>query len=63
MILAGVFPLLFLSLSIVRSGREMVLGMNGLTFGALIIVAGFTIYVCTPGLRRARGQNENVDTH
>ncbi len=60
-ILAGVFPLLLLSLSIVRGGRETVLGMNGLTFGALIIVAGFAIYACTPALRRARPRTVPAD--
>jgi len=43
-ILAGVFPLLLLSLAMVESNRETVLGMNGLLFGVLIIGAGFLVY-------------------
>ncbi len=43
-VLAGVFPLLLLSLAMVESEHETVLGMNGLFFGALIISAGFVIY-------------------
>ncbi len=43
-VLLGVFPMLLLSLSVVRSQREEFLGMNGLVFGVLIIVAGFAIY-------------------
>jgi amino acid transporter len=51
-VLAGVFPLALLSLALIKSGSETVLGMNGLTFGALIIVAGFALYFATAGLRR-----------
>src|SRR5437667_571898 len=43
-ILAGVLPLLLLSLAMVESEHETVLGMNGLLFGVLIIVAGFLVY-------------------
>src|SRR5437667_9673265 len=43
-ILAGVFPLALLSLAMVESNHETVLGMNGLLFGVLIIMAGFLIY-------------------
>jgi len=43
-VLLGVFPMLLLSISIARSQREEFLGMNGLVFGALIIVAGFLIF-------------------
>jgi amino acid transporter len=50
-ILAGVFPLALISLAMVRSGRETVLGMNGLLFGTLIIVAGFVVYFATGKLR------------
>ena len=52
-ILAGVFPLALIGLAMVRSERETVLGMNGLVFGALIIVAGFVVYFATGKLRRA----------
>ncbi len=37
----GIFPLLLLSLAMVESNHETVLGMNGLLFGVLIILAGF----------------------
>jgi amino acid transporter len=51
-ILAGVFPLLLLGLAVVHGGSEKVLGMNGLVFGLLIIVAGFVVYLATARLRR-----------
>ena len=51
-ILAGVFPLLLLSLAMVESEHESVLGMNGLAFGTLIIVAGFAVYGATGKLRK-----------
>jgi amino acid transporter len=50
-ILAGVFPLLLLSLAMVESNHETVLGMNGLLFGILIILAGFLIYFVTGKLK------------
>lgn len=51
-VLVGVFPLILLGLALVRGGRETVLGMNGLAFGAMIIVAGFAMYLATAKLRR-----------
>src|SRR6267143_1360252 len=53
-ILAGVFPLLLLSLAMVESNHETVLGMNGLLFGILIILAGFLIYFVTGKLKIRR---------
>jgi amino acid transporter len=50
----GVFPLLLLSLAMVESNHETVLGLNGLVFGALIIVAGFLIYFVTGKLKIRR---------
>ena len=50
-ILAGVFPLLLLTLSMVESNHETVMGMNGLLFGVLIIMAGFLIYFVTGKLK------------
>src|SRR6202043_549745 len=44
-ILAGVFPLLLLGLAVVHGGNETVLGMNGLVFGFVIIIAGFCVYL------------------
>jgi amino acid transporter len=46
----GIFPLLLLSLAMVESNHETVLGMNGLLFGVLIILAGFAIYFVTGAL-------------
>jgi len=49
----GVFPLLVLGLAVAHGGSETVLGMNGLVFGTVIIVAGFVTYLATARLRRA----------
>jgi amino acid transporter len=51
-ILAGVFPLLLLGLALIHGGSETVLGVNGLTFGAVIIVAGFAVYFGSAKLHR-----------
>jgi amino acid transporter len=51
-ILVGVFPLLLLGLAVLHGGSETVLGMNGLVFGLVIIVAGFVAYLATARLRR-----------
>ncbi len=50
----GVFPLLLLSLAMFESNHETVLGLNGLVFGALIIMAGFLFYFVTDKLRIRR---------
>jgi amino acid transporter len=50
-ILAGIFPLALITLAMVRSEKETILGMNGLTFGALIIVSGFLVYFAMGKLR------------
>ncbi len=39
--------MLLLSLAMVESNHETAVGMNGLLFGALIIVAGFVVYFAT----------------
>ncbi len=53
-VLVGLAPILLLVLSVIRSEREEVFGMNGLTFGLLIILAGFALYYATPrGHRRS----------
>lgn len=49
--LTGVFPLALLLLAVVASEHETVLGMNGLLFGALIMVAGFLIYFVSRKLK------------
>jgi amino acid transporter len=50
----GIFPLLLLSLAMVESGNEKVLGMNGLAFGVLIMCAGFLVYFVTGKLKIRR---------
>ena len=47
----GIFPLALLILALVESGHEAILGMNGLLFGVIIILAGFLIYFSTRRLR------------
>jgi amino acid transporter len=47
----GIFPLLLLSLAMVESNNETVMGVNGLLFGVLIIMAGFLIYFATGKLK------------
>jgi amino acid transporter len=59
-ILAGVFPLALISLAMVRSERETVLGMNGLLFGAIIIVSGFVVYLATGRLRARHNQQPSA---
>jgi amino acid transporter len=65
-ILAGVFPVLLLSFSVIRSERETVLGMNGLAFGAMIIAAGFVVYLATGKMRQRKTEQpvsvESVET-
>ena len=50
-IVAGAFPLALITLAMLRSEHETILGMNGLAFGALIIAIGFAVYLATAGLR------------
>ena len=59
-ILVGVFPLLLLLLAVAESNHETVLGMNGLLFGVLIILAGFAIYFVTGRHHHAKPQSETV---
>ncbi len=47
----GIFPLALLILAMVESDHETILNMNGLVFGAFIILAGFAIYFSTGKLR------------
>jgi amino acid transporter len=54
----GLFPLALLVLSMVESQNETVLGMNALLFGAIIILAGFTVYVA---MRRVRSKYMTAD--
>jgi amino acid transporter len=49
----GLFPLTLLTLAMVESEHETVLGINGLLFGGLMIAAGFILYLTTKPLRRS----------
>jgi amino acid transporter len=64
---AGVFPVALLTLALVKSQSEAVLGMNGLLFGVVMILAGFAVYWATRGLRKnmvvaARAALEKAET-
>ncbi len=50
----GVFPMLLLGFSIVRSDQEQILGISSLLFGILLILAGFLAYSLDVALRPAR---------
>ena len=58
-ITCGIFPLALLILSMVESENETILGMNALAFGALIILAGFVMYL---GMRKVRTKYMPQDT-
>jgi amino acid transporter len=49
----GVFPLLLMSLAMVESESESILGINGLLFGLIIMVGGVILYAATKPLRRS----------
>jgi len=51
-VFAGLFPTALLTLALVKSQSETVLGINGLLFGLIIILAGFAVYGTTRGLRK-----------
>jgi len=63
-ILTGLFPVALLSLALVKSESEAILGVNGLLFGALTILLGFGVYGATRSLRKtvapAAGQQEII---
>jgi amino acid transporter len=42
----GLFPMLLLGFSVVKSQRERIAGMNALGFGCVLIAAGFVVYFC-----------------
>jgi amino acid transporter len=54
----GVFPLALLVLSMVESENETILGINALTFGVIIILAGFTMYLA---MRKVRSKYMTTD--
>jgi amino acid transporter len=51
-IFAGFFPVALLTLALIHSDHEVILGLNGLAFGGLIVVAGFAVYYATGLWRR-----------
>jgi amino acid transporter len=55
-VLTGVFPLLLLLLAVMESDHETVLGINGLLFGALIMLAGFAVYIVSGKLKILRAK-------
>jgi amino acid transporter len=57
-ILAGVLPMLLLALSIAHGGEQRVLGINGLIFGSLIILAGFALYYAGSPFRRSPSRQD-----
>ncbi len=52
-VMVGIFPLLLMSLAMVKSGSETILGINGMAFGGIIIAGGFVLYLATKPLRRS----------
>ena len=67
-VLTGVFPLLLLLLAVVESNHETVMGINGLLFGVVIMLAGFAAYLVSDKLkllhteRVASGKAEEFET-
>ena len=57
--LIGVCPTLLLAFSVVHSESERVLGMNGLAFGVLLILAGFVVYWAAAGFSGTTGLASN----
>ncbi|MGB9467286.1 MAG: APC family permease [Candidatus Acidiferrum sp.] len=49
----GIFPLLLMSLAMIESGSETILGINGLAFGLIIMAGGVILYAATHPLRRS----------
>ena len=47
----GIFPLALLGLAMVESEHESILGMNGLSFGVIIIAVGILGYAATKKFR------------
>jgi len=51
----GVFPMVMLGFSVIRSDTEHIAGMNALAFGCLLIAAGFVVYFLRWGQKRGTG--------
>jgi len=52
-VIAGLLPTALLAFAALNSERERVLGIDGLAFGALVILSGFAAYWATGKFRRA----------
>ena len=52
-VMAGVFPTLLMGLAVVQSEHETILGISGILFGGIIIVAGFVLYAAARPLLRS----------
>ena len=61
-ILAGAFPIALIGIALVRSQKETVLGMNGLLFGAIILLSGFVVYLATGKLRQRRPEPASLQS-
>jgi amino acid transporter len=57
----GIFPLALLILAVVESGSETILGINGLAFGAIIIVTGVLLYLATRKVLMPHSPQEALD--
>jgi amino acid transporter len=57
----GIFPLALLVLAVVESKSETILGVNGLAFGAMIMVAGFLLYLVTRKALAPHSSSEALD--
>jgi amino acid transporter len=62
-VLAGVFPTALLGLALVHGDHEEVLGLNGLLFGTLMIVAGFVAYWISSALWRPKPRLVTAEGH
>ena len=56
----GVFPMLLLGFSVVRSESERIAGMNALAFGCLLIATGFVVYFLRSAAIRDRQSTEST---
>jgi amino acid transporter len=61
-ILAGAFPIALIGIALVRSQKETVLGMNGLLFGAIILLSGFVVYLATGKLRQRHAEPASLQS-
>ena len=59
-VLVGVCPMLLLGFSVYASQSERILGMNGLVFGAILIVAGFVAYGATHCSRERQFETKHL---